>query len=195
MPEYWINSNLLATTPGVGTQADPYAVNTPELWDQRFRNFPFGSVIHLAPGEYLTYGFAGNEEIPGQAPFKSGWNILGAGRDKTIIRLVPTPRKLERLDGCHSIFGVFYDALLENVVVQDLTLDLDMAAQNQGTRAFNGISFSGTRNSVVRNVRIIRWGTDSNITEGFPCAIFRGDGTPLKRSRRMPAHRPEPEKP
>ena len=180
MKEIWTTPIRTSTSNGTGQVYNPYVIDTPELWDNIFASTPTGSIIHLGMGEYKTYGFALNDLVPGQVEFKTGWNIIGVGRDKTIVKLIPAP-SLPRYQDCgHSIFGTYYNTPLNNVVIDGMTLDLDMASQS-GSRSFNGVQFCYAKNSVLKNIRVIRWGTAGSI-EAFPLCIFRGNYIPSIRS-------------
>jgi hypothetical protein len=177
--EIWTTPIRTSTSNGSGVIYNPFVIDTPELWNNVFASASAGTVIHLGVGEYKTYGFALHDYVPGQVEFKTGWNIIGAGRDKTIVKLIQHPA-LPRYTMCgHSIFGTYYNTPLKNVVIDGMTLDLDMANQS-GSRSFNGIQICNANHSVIRDVRIIRWGSDS--LEAFPLCIFRGDYIPSVRS-------------
>lgn len=119
-PEFWLAPGGEKAA-GAGTQADPWNTPKPEDFDRRMREIPANSVIHFAPGTFDTYGWG----APEQQGFlvKDGWTLVGAGRDRTTLRLVGCMADAHPGSGVGRIFFSGWGPAVERVVVKDLTLD------------------------------------------------------------------------
>ena len=103
-----------------GTRQNPYPVPTAEAFDQRLRELPAGTVIHLLPGTYETKG--GTTDAGG-FQVRSGWQIRGAGMDRTTVRLTGFVRDQGGATGVGRVFFNGWGPGVSNVVIADLTVD------------------------------------------------------------------------
>lgn len=152
---------------GSGISADPYDASSPGKFDALLQRFPTNTVFHYASGVYSTAGY---HFLSGNA----GTNCvhLGAGIDKTIIRLVADSGG----DNEALIFGVDYDRTCSGFQVTDMTLDCNAANYptfTQGGPQPAAINVQGN-NILIKSVKVIGFGSGQRGTECFPVSSHPG---------------------
>ncbi len=123
---------------------------------------PAGAVIHLGAGTFETRG----------VKLKEGWRLLGAGKDRTKIRL---EKDALTVAGTSAAVVANFDAagFFDHVEVADLTIDCNREEQPVFVRGEKGDLTALTtacRNARIRRVRVL--GTWSNPGEGFPLSVI-----------------------
>lgn len=114
---------------GSGTPADPYLTDTTLRFDEILPGLAEGSHIRLGPGVFSTLGLrhsVGPEDFGWEV--RSGWIIIGAGADVTILRLARWPDFVASADGpeqCRAwaVVGCSPRAPVSGVVIEKLTVD------------------------------------------------------------------------
>jgi hypothetical protein len=160
---------------GTGTQADPYDGSTAAKFDALMRSFPAYSVIHLGPGTFLTYGVLDSSAGTGFV-MKKGQQIVGAGMDVTIVKLMHCFQFSGRQAYEGDVFVVPYNVDGSGSLVSDLTVDLnsDYFANQLGVSAYrtSAVVLRGN-NCTIRNVHAIHghgdWGS---LLEAFILYIY-----------------------
>lgn len=154
MSEVWISSNGVI---GNGTQSSPFDGSNPDRLDPVLRSLPPGSVIHWLPGEFLTRGCGDPEN---SWLFKRGWKFLCSGIDSSVIKLVDAD-----LPKAYVVVGSNYDGQCDYGEIRDVTLDANLLGQ-PGKCAAGGWNIYGSH-ILIERVKVKRWGTLLEATEGF----------------------------
>lgn len=125
--------------------------------------------IHLGPGVYETHG--DNKAYGNTLAWspRSGWRILGSGKDVTTLKMVDLGRNYW---WWVDVIGGYYGdvAIYEDLEIADLTVDCNLqeGGSNIPGRFCRGLFFSGN-NLQVRRVKVKNFG--SHIPNAEPFAI------------------------
>ncbi len=118
--EVWLTSK--GEQPGgAGSREDPWRVPTADAFAERMRGIAAGTVIHLGPGVFDTYGWGAPDHQGFEV--RTGWTVAGAGRDKTTLRLLGCMADPKPGSGIGRVLFSGWGAGVENVVIRDLTID------------------------------------------------------------------------
>ena len=169
---YWIASRTDGRA-GRGTEADPFDGSTQPRFDKILRKFwserRENLVFHLGPGVFETFGnggyIAGLRELGEGWRCLSGWEIRGSGQERTTLKLT---KQYEHQGNWGSVGIATHDSFVNNVVVQDLTVDCNHSAIGNPRSSETGVSLHGSGHTIrrvtVRNVA-------GKGYEGFPIGI------------------------
>jgi hypothetical protein len=161
--EYWVCAST--NTGNLGTLSDPYDGSTKAKFDGVMYDgvkFPKDSTMHILAGTYETGGTFGPGDL------KSGHRLIGAGIDKTIIKLVS--------DGDGNCVLGNGSTAITNVEIADLTCDANYAGGTNIAK-HNGVVISRGGLNAVRRVKVIHCGSASNfLYETFGIALSGFDG-------------------
>lgn len=154
---------------GSGTKADPWVVLSAEEFDAKMRQIPAGARIHLQPGVFETLGW-GSAEGKGFA-VKSGWHIIGAGTDRTVIRLLDCVKDATPSSGVGRVLFSGWASAVENVVIQDLTADCNYDGIRKRLKrdelSLEGVRLFG-REFKVQRVKVINAVGKRNLPNATP---------------------------
>jgi hypothetical protein len=122
--------------PGNGTPSDPFNVSSAAKFDALIQRFSRDAAIYYAPGVYYTEGWQ-----PGH-PQTANTNCyhVGAGIDKTIIRLATDAVREPGGNGCVTIFACDYNQRADGFEIWNMTLD---------GNANNNTAFQGGNNNIT----------------------------------------------
>ena len=153
---------------GTGTASNPFDASTAAKYDRLLATYSQNTIFHYAVGTYQTTGWRFRTRK------SAGTNCqhLGAAVDQTVIQLVGASNPTQ--DGI--IFGTDYDATADGFEVQNLTLDCNALGNPKFTNhlgAVGAISTAGN-NMLIRNIKVIGFGTGLRGTECFAVLIYPG---------------------
>lgn len=153
----WIVASRPDGQPGSGSVTDPYDGSTAAKFDALMDSFPAYTKIHLGPGTFLSNGSGWG--TPLGFFMKKGQQVLGAGRDLTIVKLMNAfPISGTNPWYAAELFTHRYNVDGSDSVVADLTVDCnsDYFATQLGVNSYklNAVTLRGN-NCTIRNVHVI----------------------------------------
>jgi len=164
--EIWI-SPVGINGSGNGSQANPYIATNAVTFDGLFpwtNFFPINTKIHLNAGTFHdTNGLV----------MQTGYDIDGAGRNKTIIQRDPGAGGYN-----NDIIGgnVGYLPLgRSNMMVENLTIDMNEQNQAWSNTYYRAVTLTGD-NATIKNVEVINWGLAITNQEQFILNIWTYGG-------------------
>jgi hypothetical protein len=133
-----------------GTIEDPYRGGTPAEFESLFRDIiPEGDMIHLLEGRFETYGFRGMDGTPQGVYVKNGWQILGAGKDRTVLVLVDANNGKNCVLKTHPA----HEDVNADILIQGLTIDCNAPALGMNV-GLSGVQVGGVRNLTLMDVDV-----------------------------------------
>lgn len=160
--EVWIRSELGGGDPGTGTVCDPYDGSSQTKFDSLMASFQPNTTIHLGPGTFQTNGSNG-----GWNP-KSGWRIVGAGFDETILMLV----NASSTSTLTTAIGAPSTNFLNGFEASDFTVDCNPGGQSAA--ACGAISVAGSH-IYIHRIRVINFGTQAAAVKGAAIVVGNAD--------------------
>ncbi len=133
---------------GTGTAEDPFDGSTHTKFDALMAGFGTYTTIHLEPGTFETNGWPAFD-------VKTGWRILGAGRDLTTIKLVHATDTYNKVIGVTDL-GTQGD----DIEYADFTVDCNFDALHAATNTHSNFEIAAVegRSGQIRNVHAIHFG-------------------------------------
>jgi parallel beta-helix repeat protein len=159
---------------GRGTAEDPFDGSTQQKFDKLLRGYWWRGVkdltVHISAGTFETVG--NGDYVPGLTNgvegwrCNSGWTIIGAGRELTVLKIIKNFTGPDDVVGTCGISSS--DSGVNNVTIQDLTVDCNFDAIGTNRSRDTGVSLQGS-NHTIRRVTV------KNVSglggESFPIAI------------------------
>ena len=145
-----------------------------------------GVVLRFLPGDYETHGIR----------IRPRWHVVGAGIDKTRIKLVPSPRHLKIKSAYHSVIGGGWGAQystgaervrlakrdFDNLRIADVSLDCNWDGMKKALgpilKKASGVDLLA-RQALVERVRVSGFGAVGgrpSWREVFPIRVISGMG-------------------
>jgi hypothetical protein len=157
---------------GSGSATDPYDASTAAKYDAIVQgHHDRGTAIYYAPGLYWTNGWQWS--LP-QTAYPHVYHI-GPGRDLATVRLqgsaAPIMGNVEL-----AIFACSYDKAVDGFQLHNLTLDCNATTNTSFVSRLSEIRAVDIRGSnvLVKNCKIMGWGTSVVTVESFPVYIHHG---------------------
>src|SRR5947209_5986050 len=177
--------NYLMLTAPLRPQGKPVVARLTFPIDKLLRDKLLPSArIQLGPGTFQTRGFAQGDARGFQA--QSGWKIVGAGVDATVLQLVGA----DQADSHYHIIGMGIEPTgsapippLQGFEISNLTFDANMDNQpGRPTPGYANVACGAVRilgnNCRISNVKAINWGTKSLKQGCFVFSIIDATGRP-----------------
>ena len=142
---------------GSGTPSDPFNASSAAKFDALVQRFNKNAAIYYAPGVYYTEGWQAGQ------PQTANTNCyhVGAGIDKTIVRLAPDAFRRPGGNGFVTLFACDYNQRADGFEVWNMTLDGNAnnnTAFKQGNNNITLIYATGN-NILIQGDKIMGFGT------------------------------------